>query len=194
MLFRSREALARGADRALHAESDALGAADAFVVADAPVADVSAHVYSLWKWNAAARRWAFHSPQLGAEANAAYRATHGYDALVTIEPREGFWVSATQALSLASWNAPAAAFTNSHFQALPAGWNLLSIGQRMSPTAFNNDVAQADPPAPTGLIANFASLWSWSADDQGWYFYAASLEANGGLDAVRNYEIGRAHV
>src|SRR3954470_22250119 len=30
-----REALARGADRALHAESDSLGAADAFVIADA---------------------------------------------------------------------------------------------------------------------------------------------------------------
>src|SRR6185436_10225852 len=30
-----REALARGADRAIHVEADALGAADAFVVADA---------------------------------------------------------------------------------------------------------------------------------------------------------------
>jgi electron transfer flavoprotein beta subunit len=42
-----REALARGADRALHVEDDALGAADAFVVAEALAAAMAAEAFDL---------------------------------------------------------------------------------------------------------------------------------------------------
>src|ERR1041384_5838914 len=42
-----REALARGADRALHVESDALGSADAFVTADALAAAMTAERFDL---------------------------------------------------------------------------------------------------------------------------------------------------
>jgi electron transfer flavoprotein beta subunit len=42
-----REALARGADRALHAEADSLGAADAFVIADALAAAMKDEQFDL---------------------------------------------------------------------------------------------------------------------------------------------------
>src|SRR5918997_6898048 len=42
-----REALARGADRALHVEAEALGAADAFVIADALAAAMAEEKFDL---------------------------------------------------------------------------------------------------------------------------------------------------
>lgn len=37
------------------------------------------------------------------------------------------------------------------------------------------------PPAPEVIPLNFITLWAWDNGLGNWYFYAPSLEANGGL-------------
>ena len=58
-------------------------------------------VTSVWVWNASAMRWAFYTPSI-ADGGVTYAASKGYDALSTIAPEQGFWVNASQALSLAT--------------------------------------------------------------------------------------------
>ena len=56
-------------------------------------------VTSVWVWNASAAKWAFYTPTL-ADGGVAYAATKGYDALSTIAPEQGFWVNASQSISV----------------------------------------------------------------------------------------------
>ena len=172
----------------------ALNVASTFGNQDAPVAGITPNVVSLWKWNAAASRWAFYSPQLSVAANASYVAAHGYDLLATVNAREGYWIQTGATLILPAQGGAKANFGFTEFSALPAGFNLLSLSQKMSPTAFNNGVAQASPPSPSAPIqSNFTSLWAWDPAQQGWLFYAPSLEAGGGLAAVKAYALSKGY-
>lgn len=56
-------------------------------------------VTSVWVWNASSMRWAFYAPSF-ADGGVAYAASKGYDALTTIAPEQGFWVNASQTLSV----------------------------------------------------------------------------------------------
>lgn len=157
-----------------------------------PVAGVTENVVSVWRWNALLQRWGFYSPLLTAEQNAAYAVSQGYELLISIQPGEGFWVNISGQVTLLLQAGSPAGFAFSDFDALPPGFNLITISQEMTPTEFNNSVAQAAPPAEgAAMTANFTSLWVWDATRQKWYFYSPILEASGGLPAVSSYAAGQ---
>jgi hypothetical protein len=154
---------------------------------DTPVAGVTSNIVSLWKWNAVDQRWAFYSPQLTAPGNAAYAASHNYDALANVNPGEGFWMNAINPITLPAQSGTTFTWSGANFAALPAGFNLISAATSMTPSQFNMSVS-ATPPAP-GVIPtdNFVSLWAWDAVAEKWYFYSPLLETVGGLSAVKSY-------
>ena len=60
------------------------------------------------------------------------------------------------------------------------GGNLIAIGDNKTPSEFNKTIG-ATPPAPGDIPINLTTLWAWDAVLTNWYFYAPSLEKNGGL-------------
>jgi len=136
-------------------------------------------VTTVWKWVAATSKWAFYAPSL-ADGGAAYAAGKGYDFLTTVSGGEGFWVNAG-----AAFTAPLPAGTavaSSAFQLMASGWNLIAIGDGKTASQFNSALS-ITPPSPGVIPANLTTLWAWDAAQLNWYFYAPSLEANGGLAA-----------
>lgn len=158
-----------------------------FGSADNPVPGLSAFIASVWKWDAANQRWAFHSPQLGTIANAAFAASRGYAVLSNIAPGEGYWVSALGPLSLPLQSGTPFNWTSTDFGALASGFHLIAHAGLIAPRQFNAGISSA-PPAPGAVpTANFTSLWAWDAQRATWFFYAPQLEASGGLAAVKSY-------
>jgi hypothetical protein len=124
---------------------------------------------TVWKWNPAQGKWAFHSPSLAGTALSDYAASHGYQVLTTIAGGEGFWVNAPQASSVILPRGNAISVT-ALGPKLNKGWNLVSMGETATPKQFCD--------AQSGGVT---SLWMWDATKQAWYFYAPSLDASGGL-------------
>jgi chitodextrinase len=167
--------------------------------AGAPVANVSSKIISLWKWNAAVDRWAFYSPQSLHAVSVTFAASNGYDLLTTINPGEGYWVNVDLAAALPATlpqqTGPLFSYNGTNFPTLlvsqdatHSGWNMISTSDAITPSQFNIQVSPS-PPAP-GFVptTNFFSLWMWApAPASTWYFYAPSLERNGGLAAVQAY-------
>ncbi len=136
-------------------------------------------VTTVWKWMPTGSKWAFYTPSLVGQALTDYAATKGYEVLTSINGGEGFWVNAKQAFTVTppSGNAlPAASFQTT----LTPGWNLIAIGEVMTPSQFNLALSLT-PPSPGAIPLNLTTLWAWEASQSAWYFYAPSLEANGGL-------------
>jgi hypothetical protein len=133
-------------------------------------------VNSVWKWDAAGRRWLFHTPLMDAASLQAYATGKGYGVLTLIAPGEGYWVNAKLTTELAP--AAGSAFVLAEGNLLP-GWNLLATGQDVSPSAFNRSLSLT-PPAPSVVPQNLVSLWAWDNPANAWYFYAPGLEAQGG--------------
>ncbi|MBI3043900.1 MAG: hypothetical protein HYY78_13865 [Betaproteobacteria bacterium] len=152
--------------------------------AKTPVTD---NVLSVWKWNAAAGRWAFYSPTLTVAGNAAYAASQNYDVLATVGPGEGYWANALQAMTLPVQSGTGVNWNGANFPALPSGFNLIAMAEVLTPSQFNVQVSPV-PPAP-GVVPtdNFTSLWAWNAEAGKWFFYSPLLEATGGLAAVKTY-------
>lgn len=145
-------------------------------------------VYTVWKWNSSSGKWAFYAPGLG-DGGAAYAASKGYEVLTTINGGEGFWVNAKQAFSRPLPDgAPILAL---YFldvalsDALKSGWNLISIGDVRTPSQFNAGLLST-PPVPGVVQNNLTTLWAWDNALSKWYFYAPSLEAQGGT-ALADY-------
>jgi len=149
-------------------------------------------INTVWKWNAATGRWAFHTPALTQSALGTYAASKGYDVLTTIDAGEGFWINAKTAFSLAlpSGNllqsssfksTTTSAGATSH--ALPSGWSLIATGDSPTPAVFNSAVATtlSAPPQAGQVETNLISLWAWNADQEKWYFWAPHLVNSGGL-------------
>ena len=65
----------------------------------------------------------------------------------------------------------------------------LADAGRRNPRDFNSALA-ATPPQPGVTPQNFQSLWAWDATQSRWYFYAPSLDAQGG-SAMADYIAGR---
>jgi hypothetical protein len=145
----------------------------------------SSKISTVWKWVPATSRWAFYTPSL-TDGGAAYAASKGYDFLTTVNGGEGFWVNAKVASILPL--PTGTALTTISFQDQPnpaqnklmAGWNLIANGDNISPSTFNHDLSLM-PPAPGATPINVTTLWAWDSTLGNWYFYAPSLEANGGL-------------
>jgi hypothetical protein len=132
-------------------------------------------VNTVWKWIAGVTKWAFYAPSLVGQALTDYATSKGYDVLTTINGGEGFWVNATTAFTA---QLPAGtAITSTSFQAMAPGWNLIAIGDNKTPSQFN---------ALVGAAAPLTTLWAWNAAQMNWYFYAPSLEAQGGT-ALADY-------
>ena len=129
-------------------------------------------VVSVWKWIASSAKWGFYTPSLAGQALTDYATSKGYEALITINGGEGFWVNAMAAFTA---QLPAgAAIASASLQTMPSGWNLVAIGDNQTPSRFN---------ALAGAGTSFTTLWAWDALQANWYFYAPSLDADGGLNA-----------
>lgn len=129
-------------------------------------------VVSVWKWIASSAKWGFYTPSLAGQALTDYATSKGYEALTTINGGEGFWVNAMAAFTT---QLPAgAAIASASLQTMPSGWNLVAIGDNQTPSRFN---------ALAGAGTSFTTLWAWDALQANWYFYAPSLDADGGLNA-----------
>jgi hypothetical protein len=61
---------------------------------------ISPQVTSIWSWDSLNSRWNFYAPNMTATALSSYASSKGYGVLSTIPKGEGFWVNATQALTL----------------------------------------------------------------------------------------------
>ena len=142
----------------------------------------SAKVSSVWKWVTSGATsgiqyptWAFYSPSL-ADGGRAMAASRGYEALSTINAREGFWVNAKSNFTT-SLSAAAVATTPS-LNDLVKGWNLVSVGTTQTPSSFNTTLSLTAPAA--GVVPqNITTLWSWDNTAGKWYFYAPGLHAQG---------------
>ena len=134
-------------------------------------------VASVWKWvtqgNSAGvsyPTWAFYTPGQR-DGGQAYASSRGYEFLSTINAGEGFWVNAKTRLSIPLPNGRAVA--TAAFQDRGPGWHLLSTGDTKTPGAFNADFA-------------VTTLWTWDSALSQWYFYAPSLQTQGG-NALSDY-------
>ena len=127
---------------------------------------------TVWKWIADQSVWSLYAPSLavqGASVLSDYVASKGYQMLSTIAGGEGFWVNARQSgsVTVARGNAVS---VSSLGPRLVRGWNLVSVGETITPKQFCE--------AQEGGVN---TLWAWDAASVAWYFYASSLDAGGGL-------------
>ena len=134
-------------------------------------------VSSVWKWVASGTtvginypNWAFYTPSQ-TDGGQAYANSKGYDFLSTINAGEGFWINARTSFNVAL--PTASAVRTAAFQNISSGWHLISTGDSKTPAAFNTDVAAT-------------TLWAWDSAQSKWYFYAPSLQAQGGT-ALSDY-------
>ena len=136
-----------------------------------PVTGVTDAILSVWKWDSVNSKWAFFSPTMTPTQLATYASSKGYAVLQVVHPGEGFWVNAERPVALPPRVSGSVSLASN---GIVNGWNLLSTGQTLSPSALNAAVAQS-----------FLSLWAWDVGTAKWLFYAPSLEASGGLAAVK---------
>ena len=149
----------------------------------------STKVTTVWKWIAGGAKWAFFAPSLAGQQLIDYAATKGYEVLTTVSGGEGFWVNAKTAFT-AQLPSGTAVTSASYRSSLVSGWNLISIGDSKTPSEFNSALS-ATPPASGVIPLNLTTLWAWDAALTNWYFYAPSLDANGGLG---NYIAGKGYL
>lgn len=127
-------------------------------------------VTTVWKWDVNTPGWQFYTPQMDAPTLQAYASSKGYSVLSVINPGEGHWVNAKAAASLGPQAGLPFALTSAN---LVSGWNLVATGNNVTPPVFNLSLSAAS--------INLTTLWAWDNPQSKWYFYAPSLEANGGL-------------
>ena len=141
----------------------------------------SSQVTSIWKWDALNSKWNFYTPQQ-ADGGAVYASTNGYGLLSVIKPGEGYWINAAQAFTTTTGTG--VAYQSSNFNqgtvtgSLVTGWNLISVGDTVTPAQFNTNIGFTPPTAGT-IPINLTSLWAWDAANSKWLFYAPSVEAKG---------------
>ena len=71
------------------------------------------------------------------------------------------------------------------------GWNLVAIGNALSPSASNMALS-ASPPTAGVVPINLTTLWAWDNLQAQWYFYAPNLEAQGGT-ALTGYIVNKGY-
>ena len=141
---------------------------------------------TVWKWLSGFSQWAFYSPQLTANELQNYVDAKGYKLLDKIEGAEGFWINSTSSTQL---DLPFGSVYTAvdHRNTLVQGWNMVALGESLTPVRFNNYLTPYTgdvPPAigsdttTTVYQVNLTSLWAWDAVGTNWYFYAPSLDRN----------------
>jgi hypothetical protein len=141
------------------------GSTAALAFSDVNLFGDTAKVASVWKWRNSSGKWAFYSPALTTQELSDYATSKGYEVLTSIAGGEGFWVNAKTSHTVSL--PVGTAVTGTSFQGLSSGWHLISTGDTKTPGAFNTDVA-------------VTTLWAWDSAQSKWYFYAPSLQAQGG--------------
>jgi hypothetical protein len=134
-------------------------------------------VTSVWKWDAGTKGWQFYTPQMDAATLQTYAANKGYSVLSSINPGDGYWVNAKAQTTPGTQSGGAFALTSVN---LATGWNLVGTGNDITPSALNTNLKSSSP--GTGVT----TLWAWDNLSSKWYFYAPSLEAQGGT-ALSDY-------
>jgi len=152
-----------------------------------PMFSDTATVTTVWKWDAANSGWQFYAPSMDANTLQTYAAGKGYGVLNEINPGEGYWINAKAPVTLSVQPSASFNLTASH---LTAGWNLVATGNNVTPSAFNSSLSET-PPSQGIIPINLITLWAWDATMSQWYFYAPSLEANGGLG---DYTAGKGYL
>lgn len=150
-------------------------------------------ITSAWKWSNG--KWAFYAPSMTSQALADYAASKGYEVLTTINGGDGFWINASQSLSVTMPEGTPvrpASFQEGKTGALKPGWNLVAIGISRTPPGFNGDLGTS-PPTPEVVPINLTTLWAWDNPKTKWYFYAPSLDAQGGT-ALTDYIAGKGYL
>jgi hypothetical protein len=140
-------------------------------------------VTSVWKWDAGTSGWQFYTPLMNAAALQTYAEGKGYGVLSTINPGDGYWVNAKAQPTLSTQSGDSFIVASAN---LEKGWNLVATGIDLTPSAFNANVKASL--TGTGVT----TLWAWDNASSQWYFYAPSLEAQGGTAlsdyiATKNY-------
>ena len=130
-------------------------------------------INSVWTWNRTASKWAFYAPSMTSTDLAAYAQGKGYDVLTSIPSKDGFWVNASNPVSLSLAAASSAKLTESDLQ---VGWNLLSSADYRTPSQLNQILSSNMNAAGKAVV----STWAWDATSAKWRFYAPSLETQGG--------------
>ncbi|MDD5029979.1 MAG: CAP domain-containing protein [Rhodoferax sp.] len=172
--------------------------------ADAPVADVTSNVVSVWKWLPASAQWAFYAPSMTAQALATYAAGKDYAVLDRIEPGEGYWINVPQVTL--TFQPRTGVPSPTLPQSLPIGWSLLGVGgEAVTPAAF-------DKALPVGAFSGHSlcltecwnvsnglaatpsikTLWSWDAAANQWRFFAPSLALQGNT-VLSDYATGKGY-
>ncbi|MDD5177284.1 MAG: fibronectin type III domain-containing protein [Sterolibacterium sp.] len=143
----------------------------------------STKVTSVWKWATTGTKpgitypnWAIYLPA-DSDGGQAFATGKGYDVLTTINAGDGFWVNAKTAFTVQLPAGNAVASTS--FQGMASGWKLIVIGNTQTPSGFNTDM-NTSPPSAGVIPQNITTLWAWDNAQSKWYFYAPSLEAQGG--------------
>ena len=133
-------------------------------------------VSSVWKWDTVKANWQFYTPGLDATSLQSYVTSQGYGVLVEISPGDGYWVQAKVQADLGSM---CGSSINLRQSSLSSGWNLVSTASPISAREFNLTLSTT-PPTAGQVPINMTSLWAWDANQANWYFYAPSLDAQGG--------------
>ncbi|MBI2317529.1 MAG: hypothetical protein HYU75_11125, partial [Betaproteobacteria bacterium] len=141
-------------------------------------------VATVWTWDAANAKWQFYTPLMDAAALQTYAAGKGYGVLAEIKPGEGYWVNAKSQPSLGTQSGTSFNLTGAN---LVPGWNLVATGENVGPAAFNASLKSSAP--DTGVT----TLWAWDNPSSRWFFYAPSLEAQGGT-ALTDYIAGKGYL
>jgi hypothetical protein len=136
----------------------------------------AASVTTVWKWDTALG-WQFYTPSMDAATLQTYAAGKGYGVLTTINPGEGYWVNAKAQPTIAAQSGASFVLTSPN---LAKGWNLAATGIDLTPSTFNANLKASL--FGTGVT----TLWAWDNASSRWYFYAPSLEAQGGT-ALSDY-------
>jgi hypothetical protein len=148
------------------------------------------YVKSVWKWNASLSKWAFYSPSTAlSDGGASYAKQNGFDFLTKINPGDGFWVNAIQPFSITLPTGSivrSATFQQGSPGALLSGWNLISIGDGVTPSQFNTNMGNSPPTAGT-ITPNITSLWAWNNTNSNWIFYSPLTAGTTNADSNNGY-------
>jgi hypothetical protein len=148
----------------------------------------AARVISVWKWDGVTSNWQFYAPAMTATALQSFAVGQGYSVLSEIKPGEGYWVHAQSAADLSTWSGTA---INLRQSSLMSGWNLVATASAVSAQDFNLSLSTTAP-INAQVPVNLTSLWAWDAAQSRWYFYAPSLQAQGG-SALGDYIASRGY-
>ena len=138
----------------------------------ATFADTS-KITTVWKWNRATDKWAFYAPSMTTTDLAAYAASKNYEVLTSIASKDGFWVNAATAATLAGVVPGAVPLLAADTQ---KGWNMLGSGDNKTMAQLSQDLSSSMTAAGKTLV----TAWAWNTQTGKWKFYAPALAAQGG--------------